>query len=164
MAQSLAEFSSFLSSAHRKIASIHLELANQLQGHLIDNCISRTSTSPSVASCSSDSTWVKINDSDDCADTTAPLNVNAKQHGTIKINSHDDDFEDSPILLNANALHRVKAKQRGQPPVKKLKKKVLSDAPKRPFTMSGYMVFQAENRKKVGCMHQCQCVHFVTSS
>ena len=64
-----------------------------------------------------------------------------------KLGFEDDDFADSPILYNSNALLRAKSKHKA-PVARKMKLKPISAAPNHK-PASGFMAFQAENRLRV---------------
>jgi hypothetical protein len=125
MSQNFAHFSSIIASAHSKIASIHMDLVNQLQRAVSEN--SQAQICPP---------------SPGLSDTTCDMNAQ-------KLLSEDDDFADSPILSNSNALLRAKSKHKAPVASRMKLKKAASDAPIRKFSNAAFFVFQAENRLKV---------------
>ena len=125
MSHNLANLTSILVSAHQKLASIHEDLADKLQ--LEFNRINDAKISPP---------------SPGLSDSTVEGN-------TRKFVEDDDDFADSPILSNSNALQRAKTIHKN-PLISRMKlKKTLSEAPKRQPRSNGYLAFFAENRPKV---------------
>ncbi len=125
MPYDLANLSSILVAAHRKIAAIHIDLANKMQIEFAEKNVAHMNP---PSSCSSDAT----------------LDAAAQQ-----LVDQDDDFADSPVLSNANALQRAR-QQKKVPLINRMKlKKSSNDAPKRAHRTNGFMVFQAENRQKV---------------
>ena len=124
MTQNFAHFSSIIASAHSKIASIHMDLVNQLQRVVSENNQAQICPpSPGLS------------------DSTCDMNAQ-------KLLSEDDDFADSPILSNSNALLRAKSKNKAPVASRMKLKKAASDAPSRKPT-AAFFVFQAENRLKV---------------
>jgi hypothetical protein len=123
MSQHIAQVSTIIASAHLKIASIHMDLVNQLQQTLFENNRAQTQIYPPSPGLS--------------------------EATTQKIVSDDDDFADSPILSNANALLRAQSKLK-IPVAKRMKlNKEPSDTSNRIRKPVAFLVFQAENRLKV---------------
>jgi hypothetical protein len=121
---SLANITSILVSTHQKLASIHEDLADKLQ--LEFNRINEAKNSPP---------------SPGLSDSTV--------EGNTQKFVEDDDFADSPILSNSNALQRAKTSHKN-PLISRMKlKKTPSEAPKRQPRSNGYLAFFAENRPKV---------------
>ena len=142
MPHDLAHLSSILVAAHQKLASIHMDLANKMQLEFSEN--SHDVKNP-ASPCSSDSTW---------------------EAATQQFVADDDDFADSPVLSNSNAMQRAKQKQKNplvhrmklkKTPIGISKQDVLATAasklpaPKRAPKSNGFFIFQAEHRSKVFC-------------
>ena len=115
-----------IATAHFKIASVHLELATELQ-----LLASETHAKIAPLSPGSDSTVSA------CGNVSAVI--------------EDDDFADSP-MLNPNAWGRAMQKSKNPIPlVNRMKlKKAASDLPKRSRQPNAYSIFQKENFAKVG--------------
>ncbi len=108
-----------------------MDLAKKMQLEFSGNIIAvKNPTSP----CSSDSTW---------------------EAATQQFMADDDDFADSPVLSNSNAMQRAKQKQKNPLLTRMKLKKAPSDATKRPPKSTGFHIFQAEQRSKVFVNFHC---------
>jgi hypothetical protein len=125
MCHNLANMCSIIASAHQKIASIHKDLADQLQ--LEFNQINDAKISP----------------------PSPGLSESTVEGSAQKFVEDDDDFADSPILSNSNALHRAKTNLKIPLSSRMKLKKTTSDASKHKPRSNGYLAFFAENRLKV---------------
>ncbi len=110
-----------LASAHLKIASVHIEMAKELQ----------------------------ILATQSYADIAPPSPASESTVSVLFADIEDDDFADSP-MLNTNALERAQKSKNRTPLVNRMKlKKAPSDLPKRTRQPTGFSIFQKENFAKV---------------